>query len=234
MAGTCDVCGNKLGLFNTFSISGGYACKDCANVCISYATTDAETLKKYKEEFDSRISRFKKTNQLISLIGDSVTIDDTNRFFYFDPSKVPSKNTFIYSFDEVYSYEIKETDGTTVTKTKGGITRAAVGGLVFGGAGAVVGAATAKTETTKKNVETYMIISFNTYSGKKQKMFKNQAILVHVRSFLDKCIDESTPKVIPSAGTSTADEILKFKNLMDAGVITPEEFEAKKKQLLNL
>lgn len=33
---------------------------------------------------------------------------------------------------------------------------------------------------------------------------------------------------------SAADEILKYKNLLDCGAITEEEFEAKKKQLLNL
>ena len=31
---------------------------------------------------------------------------------------------------------------------------------------------------------------------------------------------------------SAADEILKFKQLLDAGIITQEEFDAKKKQLL--
>ena len=33
---------------------------------------------------------------------------------------------------------------------------------------------------------------------------------------------------------SAADEILKFKNLLDNGIITQEQFEAKKKQLLGL
>jgi len=33
---------------------------------------------------------------------------------------------------------------------------------------------------------------------------------------------------------SPADEILKYKNLLDLGVITEEEFQAKKKDLLNL
>ena len=41
------------------------------------------------------------------------------------------------------------------------------------------------------------------------------------------------PKVAPAVA-SAADEILKLKNLMDMGVITQEEFDAKKKQLLNL
>ena len=40
------------------------------------------------------------------------------------------------------------------------------------------------------------------------------------------------PQQIPS--TSAADEILKFKQLLDMGAITQEEFEAKKKQLLEL
>lgn len=35
-----------------------------------------------------------------------------------------------------------------------------------------------------------------------------------------------------SAPLSTADELLKFKNLLDAGVITPEEFDRKKNELL--
>jgi predicted Zn-dependent peptidase len=33
---------------------------------------------------------------------------------------------------------------------------------------------------------------------------------------------------------STADELKKFKELLDSGVITQEEFDAKKKQLLGL
>lgn len=39
---------------------------------------------------------------------------------------------------------------------------------------------------------------------------------------------------IPSVNISEADEIVKFKNLLDQGIITKEEFDAKKKQLLRL
>lgn len=37
-----------------------------------------------------------------------------------------------------------------------------------------------------------------------------------------------------TSGTSAADEIKKFKELLDQGIITQEEFDAKKKQLLGL
>lgn len=40
--------------------------------------------------------------------------------------------------------------------------------------------------------------------------------------------------VIVQQQNSDADEILKYKNLFDAGIITEEEFQAKKKQLLGL
>jgi predicted Zn-dependent peptidase len=38
----------------------------------------------------------------------------------------------------------------------------------------------------------------------------------------------------PATTASTADELKKYKELLDAGIITQEEFDAKKKQLLGL
>ncbi|MCQ4637144.1 SHOCT domain-containing protein [Anaerovorax odorimutans] len=43
--------------------------------------------------------------------------------------------------------------------------------------------------------------------------------------------ETNTVKVIQ---TSSADEIRKYKELMDDGIISQEEFEAKKKELLGL
>lgn len=45
--------------------------------------------------------------------------------------------------------------------------------------------------------------------------------------------EASSPQTAPQA-SSSADEIKKFKELLDSGVITQEEFDAKKKQLLGL
>lgn len=47
-------------------------------------------------------------------------------------------------------------------------------------------------------------------------------------------VKKASTKENPTSGVSAADEILKFKELLDAGAITQEEFEAKKKQLLGL
>ncbi|MGN7297147.1 PH domain-containing protein [Ferdinandcohnia sp. SAFN-114] len=57
-----------------------------------------------------------------------------------------------------------------------------------------------------------------------------------IHEVLDKLKTSNAQNSSPqqTANTSTADEILKFKGLLDSGVITEEEFESKKKQLLGL
>ena len=40
--------------------------------------------------------------------------------------------------------------------------------------------------------------------------------------------------VVINQGVSAADELKKYKDLLDAGVITQEEFDAKKKQLMGM
>ena len=63
-------------------------------------------------------------------------------------------------------------------------------------------------------------------------------IMEEVQLFVKKKVDEAkrqknAPVVV--AGTlSNADELKKFKELLDMGIITQEEFDAKKKQLLGL
>ena len=39
---------------------------------------------------------------------------------------------------------------------------------------------------------------------------------------------------LTSSAASSADEIMKFKELLDSGVITQEEFDAKKKEILGV
>ena len=61
------------------------------------------------------------------------------------------------------------------------------------------------------------------------KSYKNsaQSIITELAVILDSCSSQEKP-------ISNADEISKYKKLFDDGVITQEEFEAKKKQLLGL
>ncbi|MBU9695603.1 SHOCT domain-containing protein [Limosilactobacillus portuensis] len=51
---------------------------------------------------------------------------------------------------------------------------------------------------------------------------------------LNEQLNRNENTVSQNTVTSSADEIVKFKKLADDGIITQEEFEAKKKQLLDL
>lgn len=61
-------------------------------------------------------------------------------------------------------------------------------------------------------------------------------LMRQIVDFIDRRRGElkTAPQVITTSQTSAATEIKKFKELLDSGIITQEEFNAKKKQLLNL
>ena len=54
-------------------------------------------------------------------------------------------------------------------------------------------------------------------------------------AFLKSCkVSHEKPQAAAPAATSAADELLKFKQLLDMGAITEAEYNAKKSQLLGL
>ena len=84
-------------------------------------------------------------------------------------------------------------------------------------------------------------VAVGTSSGKiKFKLIKNQSEIHDViskllaeRQKVEKTATETTVNQT-IVETSSADEIKKYKDLLDSGIITQEEFDEKKKQLLNL
>lgn len=63
-----------------------------------------------------------------------------------------------------------------------------------------------------------------------------EKVVAYIRERVEACKEAKNNPVIaaPVAAVSVADEIKKFKELLDMGAITQEEFDAKKKQLLGL
>jgi hypothetical protein len=87
-------------------------------------------------------------------------------------------------------------------------------------------------------------ITFFSSSGIVPKLMVSEGTLVHTYTTVNN-IDNilaaikagksaPSPEAISVKQQDTADELRKFKSLLDDGVITQEEFDAKKKQLLNL
>lgn len=66
------------------------------------------------------------------------------------------------------------------------------------------------------------------------KKMKEIAAYVESRVQEIKHLSTQPPSATVSSPFSVADELLKFKQLLDMGALTQEEFDAKKKELLNL
>lgn len=237
MANTCPVCGGKLGLLNREKSADGLICAGCSNFFYSKlgfraAKQPTDVLAAYWVTMEQRRAAFKETDSIYD--GDSlfVSIDKSNRLFFFGHRSGDKGPRVIYSFDEVAGYE-SDADDVMVTQSVGGIGRAVVGAAVAGPVGAIVGAATAKTETRKGRSKESVSIHFALPLGE-----SNLPTTVYpggMTAFLKSCKGSpEQPLGTAPAATSSADELLKFKHLLDMGAITEAEYNAKKSQLLGL
>ncbi|ACK93689.1 MULTISPECIES: DUF4429 domain-containing protein [Bacillus] len=62
---------------------------------------------------------------------------------------------------------------------------------------------------------------------------KEQKMAEEIKTYIEGILSNKGQTQV-AATTSGADEILKYKELLDQGIITEEEFQAKKKQLLGI
>ena len=147
------------------------------------------------------------------------------------------------SIDNVISF-IRQGDVYTETNVSGGgssIGGAVVGGVIAGGTGAVIGSRK-KIKTENKRIdERKTILEYkDKYTDKKCYMFfDSTAYEVLLKLIPQKEINFSNKENIIKSDNKINEEIA-FNNirelakLKDEGILTEEEFQAKKKQLLNI
>ena len=196
------------------------------------------------------LSRFHPTKT----VGIYMAVDASNHLCSFNAGAFRGFSV-VYRYEDILSFELLE-DGTSISH--GGLGKAAIGGLAFGGAGAVVGAVLGKKNTdycttlvikvVVNDITTPNIfIHFINGKIKKSSLCYQQNLriaqeclsLLHIVCQEEKGRNgqredingQNEEKVISS---SVADEIRKFKELADEGIITQEEFEKKKIQLLDI
>jgi len=185
-------------------------------------------------------------------VGGYFGINEHSRQWAVGKGLIPSlKNATPYSYDDIVDFELIE-DGTSISK--GGLGRAAVGGLLFGGVGAIVGGVTGGKKAKQKCTSLMVKITVNNLSAPTEYIklittptdkssftykaaFQSAQEIVSLLQLI--CNQRDNEKIVEQATTSaqelsTADEIRKFKSLLDEGIITEEEFLAKKRQLLGL
>lgn len=142
------------------------------------------------------------------------------------------------------SYELQE-NGSTVTKGGVGVGRAVVGGVLFGGAGAVLGG------LSKKKVAKEVINKMEIRVSVKDSLKSNYYVSIFEKKKVDKgskeyekyvrfaqdalsALDEmaNQEELLSPTQSDAAMQLRKFKALLDDGIITQEEFNKKKTELL--
>jgi hypothetical protein len=160
-----------------------------------------------------------------------------------------NKYSKIFTGQDILEYEIRvdnEVVITSKTKSKKGVGKALVGGALFGGAGMIAGAVAgngkSKTSQSQKEIHHYMLVlkvndiinpSFVIELPSLQTAEEVAATLAIICQFESKI--EENDELESDKNNSHLDrfdEIKKYKELLDVGIITQEEFENKKKNLL--
>lgn len=245
----CPICENKLGFLKHEFADG---IRVCGNCFISSGITLSEIAQRGQknisiEEIKDRINVSKQVKDELEQftatksIGNAIAFDDENKLIMISPKK----HARVYDYNHISSFELLE-DGEIVTS--GGLGRALVGGALFGGTGAIVGGVTGNRKNKEKisslriklslkdinyPVDYVDFLSMNTKRGSLiYKVAYNEA--QECLSALQYICDQEKSTKQHNSSNSAADEIMKYKNLLDAGAITQEEFDYKKKELLGL
>lgn len=191
-----------------------------------------------KEKGLAQISKLKTVNF------DNLYFDSENKEVL-----VKSKNDlFKFNYDDIAAYEPIERGHSE--KKHHGIARAVTGGVLLGPVGAVVGATTGGKEfdyidelgadisLSQGNSVAIRFIRKPTKQGANtQESYKQcSSLCALLDSITEENASEKIQKVetVNSSETDITEQLKKLKSLVDDGILTQEEFEAKKKQLLNI
>ena len=174
------------------------------------------------------------------IIGKHLFIDEKNKCFKI--AQIKNK----LSFSSLINFEVVE-DGDIITK--GGLGKAIAGGVLFGGIGAVIGGVTANKKSQSMVSHLYIRISLNDIAVKHAQI---DIITPYLKTKKDSSFYRSCKKQVdeiisalefiinqqqvntqpPIEQLSAADEIMKYKRLLDCGAITEIEYQSKKDKLL--
>ena len=156
----------------------------------------------------------------------------------------------IFSYDEIQDYDLLENN---ISVESGGLGMAVVGGVVAGSTGGIIGGLTAKRKTSKSIDMLALQITTTNFcfpsiiisyikSETKSKSSRYTKALSHARNTIAclnlifaQCENSGLQSENQTEDISDPyEELKKAKELYDLGIITQDEFEEKKKQLLGL
>lgn len=255
--GTCSICSENDGK----AISDGFICKDCLkkggmflsssgikekNYSIDLIKTAIDKNEHFKQIQEERKSLFSLTKK----INKQFQVDSNNKLIMISDVFIGMTFPTIFSYNEIVDFELLENGESIV---KGGVGRAIVGGVLLGGVGAVVGGVTGGKKSQSMCSDMKIRVAVNNYynenvyislikSETKTKSFIYKDAFKtaqEILTILNNAVETSSAKsddvqTVVNNGVDPYEELKKCKELLDMGIINTDEFEQKKKQLLNL
>jgi len=238
-----------------FPIKDGKICVKCydnfRDLILNKENVFNKTKLELKNHLELRIKNesLNKSFNATKAIGEYIEFDQEHKQFRI-PSKIKNINPIVYNCDDIIEFELIE-NGETVTS--GGLGRAVAGGVILGGVGAIVGGVTGKKKSksiiddfkiklllndfqkptvyiellNKKKIKTNSN-AYNDIYEKAQEILSTLAVLQNNKDN-ELALDKEEIQTI-----SAAEQIREFKSLFDDGIISEDEFNAKKKELLGI
>lgn len=143
----CAICGEGLSKGTAVQLQDGSLCPMCNRISQKSIMRTVDQVKQAWKENHDRFQTFTQTMAITDFGSGYIFVDNQNQLCYIANSKKIKQEPVVFKFSEIEEFRIEQVGQKTITKTKGGVGRAIVGGALFGGAGAIVGATTAKQET---------------------------------------------------------------------------------------
>lgn len=235
----CSLCGSKY----PFGVKPAYSyrdqekttiCRHCARIYGENTPPDFQILKEAWAKNDEKVSHFSVSAQFELAFKVIAYLDKEHQWFYLDLATLKLK-PLLFDCNNLLSIQIED-NGRMITTTKGSMGGAIVGGLIAGPVGAIAGQHAGTSYTAKEHGEKLALLHVqNEFGAQEIKIYQSRpaAIAAFQKSVMDIINPlEETTKLLSIS--SPADEIKKYKELLDMGAITQDEYDAKKKQLLDL
>lgn len=237
----CGDCCQKAGIENIYKYSSW--AQNVSFQIIQNAISNNKPLNmddevsKLKKYIQDTISTFENHDALkfSNLYFDNV---DKRIMFYYKLLK--DEKIEVWNYSDVSRYSPIES-GHSEQKKKHTIARAATGGILFGGAGAVVGAMSGKNKSydiiDDLGIIVYMkdntsyVVKF--ISAPTPKVAGIYGDFNELTTLLDRIISDNYNSTVKEE-TDFEKQLYSLKQLLDDGIITQQEFDDKKKKILGL
>ena len=177
MAYYCKACGQKLGMFTgCVYVSDGIVCTPCWKK--AGLPTSGDSLISAKNRYNGSMVKLlieerEVKQELLNKYRETKTygqlrLDENNKLF-----KVYDVATElgIYRYEQIVNFELLENDGVV---RSGGLTNAVIGGALFGGIGAIAGAAATSSQTNCNSLKIKITLKRFFFKGKLKDTVNNK------------------------------------------------------------